>query len=150
MLTTLWGCSLISRYLPFPAERRESPLPPALIGAWQPPHREFDLAAGQFTPAFNPAHIGGLGIAGQEISRFAARLVARQREGLAQITVAALAAPGHAVCQIARARDHVATPTDNDLLNIAPVRTNPSPRPWWKTKLETPKLSRLSDIKSVQ
>src|SRR6185437_11908678 len=38
-----------------------------LVRAGQPPHREFDLAAWQFAPAFYPAHIGGLGITGEKI-----------------------------------------------------------------------------------
>src|SRR5260370_25260015 len=100
----------------------------ALVGAGQPPHGEFDVAIRQFAPDFNPAHIGGLGIAGEEIARLGPRLVARQRKGLAQIAIVRFPPAGHPVCQIARARDHVATPgTHNDPLNIAPAGTNPSP-----------------------
>src|ERR1700742_178360 len=83
-----------------------------LIRAWQPSHGEFDVAAGQFAPAFDPAHIGGLGIAGEEIPRRGPRPVARQGEGLTQIAIVGLAPASrpirHPVCQIARARDHVA------------------------------------------
>src|SRR3981189_408298 len=91
-----------------------------LVGARQPPHGEFDLVAWQFAPAFDPAHISGLGVAGEEIAGLGPRLVARESEGLAQIAIVRLPPAGHPVCQIARARDHVATPnTDDDRLNIA-------------------------------
>src|ERR1700722_417758 len=100
-----------------------------LIRAAQPPHREFDVAIGQFTPAFDAAHIGGLGIAGEEIARPCPRLVARQGECLAQKAVVQLAPAGHPVCEIARTRTHVATPTNNDRLNIALAAAKPSLRP---------------------
>src|SRR5258705_10315306 len=80
------------------------------VRAAQPPHREFDVAAGQLAPAFDAAHIGGLGIAGKEIAGFGPRLVARQREGLTQIAVVRLPPAGHPLGKIAGARDHVATP----------------------------------------
>src|SRR6478735_4482677 len=98
-----------------------------LVGAGQPAHGEFDGAIRQFAPAFDGAHIGGLGVAGEEIARLGPRLFARQGEGLAQIAIVRFAPAGHPVCQIARARDHVATPgTHNDRLNIARAETNPS------------------------
>src|SRR6266850_7840831 len=82
-----------------------------LVGAAQPSHREFDVAIGQFAPAFDTAHIGGLGITGEEVARTDPRFVARQGEGLAQIAVIHILPPaGHPVGEIARARDHVATP----------------------------------------
>src|SRR6266852_1297892 len=84
---------------------------PDLVGAAQPSHCEFDVAIGQFAPAFDLAHIGGLGIAGEEVARLGPRLVARQGEGLTQIAVIQLLPPaGHPVGKIARARGHVATP----------------------------------------
>src|ERR1700723_2424453 len=99
-----------------------------LICAAQPPHREFDLAIGQFAPAFDAAHIGGLGIAGEEIARPCPRLVTRQGECLAQIAVVQLAPAGHPICEIARTRGHVATPTNNDRLNIVLAAAKPSHR----------------------
>src|SRR6202165_1203829 len=81
-----------------------------LIGARQPPHGKFDGAIRQFAPAFDGAHIGGLGIAGEEIARSGPRLVARQREGFAQIAVVQITTAGHPVGEIARAGGHVATP----------------------------------------
>src|SRR6185437_6059094 len=80
------------------------------IGAAQPPHGEFDVAAGQLAPALYPAHIGRLGIAAEEIARRGPRLVARQCEDLAQIAVIRPTAGCHPVCQIARTKGHVATP----------------------------------------
>src|SRR5450755_5165267 len=80
----------------------------ALVGAWQPPHGEFDVATGQFAPAFDRRHVTGLGIAAEEVARLGACLVARQGEGLAQIAVIQLAPAGHPVGEIARAIDHVA------------------------------------------
>src|SRR5688500_3161547 len=38
----------------------------------QAAHREFDAVAGQFTPAFDRGHIGGLGIAREYLSRLGA------------------------------------------------------------------------------
>src|ERR1700694_1711838 len=102
MLTILWGWRIIQSQM--------GSIDGTLVGAGQPPHGEFDLAAGQFAPPLDPAHIGGLGIAGEEIARLGPRLVARQGEGLAQITVARLPPASQPVCQIARARGHVATP----------------------------------------
>src|SRR6185312_1920863 len=96
------------------------------VGAAQPTHGEFDVAAGQFAPAFDPAHIGCLGIAGEEIARRDPRLVARQPKGLAQITVIRRTAGRHAVCQIARAKGHVATPYKDDRLHIGLARPDPS------------------------
>src|SRR5665647_1180658 len=120
------------------------------VGAGQPPHGEFDVAAGQFAPAFDPAHIGLLGIAGEEIARLGPRLVARQREGLAQVTVAGLPPPGHPVRQVARTKGHVAnSSTDNDRLNIASAAINPSPPPAGRPSGASEELSRLSDMTSI-
>ena len=51
---------------------------------WRAAHGEFDLAARQFAPAFDGAHIGGLGVAIEEVARPIPRLFARQRKSLAQ------------------------------------------------------------------
>src|SRR6478735_5863089 len=83
---------------------------PDLVSTSQPPHREFDIAAGQLAPAFDRTHIGRLGIAIEEVAGPRPRLVARQREGLAQIAVVRLAPAGHPAREIARTRDHVVTP----------------------------------------
>src|SRR6478752_2148485 len=82
----------------------------ALIRARKAPHREFDVAAGQFAPAFDRAHIGRLRITVEEVARPRPRAVARQREGLAQIAVVRLAPGGHPAGEIAWTQDHVATP----------------------------------------
>src|ERR1700753_2476948 len=108
-----------------------------LVRAGQPPHGEFDVAAGQFAPTFDPAHVGSLGIPGEEIARLGPGPIARQGEGFTQKPVVRFAPAGHPVGQIAwakanvaRARGHVANSnTDNDRLNIARPAANPSPAP---------------------
>src|SRR5205809_2894153 len=82
----------------------------ALIGAGKPAHREFDGAIRQLAPAFDRAHIGRLGIAVEKVARPRPRLVARQREGLAQIAVVRLAPAGHPAGQVARTEDQAVTP----------------------------------------
>src|ERR1700681_596810 len=102
------------RSAPFDAIERNR----LLIGAAQPSHREFDVAVGQFAPAFDSAHVGGLGIAGEEVARLGPRLVARQGGGFAQISVVQLPPAGHAVDEIARAKGHVATPAQTTTSSI--------------------------------
>src|SRR5882757_7993424 len=82
----------------------------ALIRTGKPSHREFDVAAGQFAPAFDRAHIGRLRIAVEEVARPYPCYVARQLEGLAQIAVVRLAPGGHPAGEITRTQNHVATP----------------------------------------
>src|SRR6185503_19753553 len=66
------------------ADRRETGSgPKRLVGACEPAHGEFDLAARQFAPAFDGAHIGRLGVAIEELARPISRLFARQRKSLA-------------------------------------------------------------------
>src|SRR3954470_23217614 len=55
----------------------------ASIGGGQPPHRELDPPVGQFAPAFDLGHVGGLGKPAEYLARLFARLLARQRERLA-------------------------------------------------------------------
>src|ERR1041385_7606056 len=57
----------------------------------QPPHRELNAPVGQFAPDFDLGHVGGLGEAAEHLARLFARLLARQREGLAPERVVALA-----------------------------------------------------------
>src|SRR3989442_9291060 len=97
-----------------------------LIRAGQPPHGEFDSAVRQFAPTFHRTHVGGLGVAVEEIARLGPRRLARQRKGLAQIAVCQLsvghAPPGHPAGEIPRAKRHVETPKrDHDRLNIVPA-----------------------------
>src|SRR6202040_435710 len=101
-----------------------------LVGARQPPHREFNVPVRQLTPAFDAAHIGLLGITDEKIARLCPRLVTWQRERLAQIAIVPLAPASHPVCEIARAQGHVATPTYDDCLNIglAAAQTESLPR----------------------
>src|SRR5215475_13615581 len=80
------------------------------VGAAQPAHGELNIAGRQFAPAFHRAHVAGLRITGQKIARLRPRLLAWQREGLAQITVIGLPPCRHAVGQIPRAKGHVVTP----------------------------------------
>src|SRR2546423_7082036 len=59
----------------------------------QAAHRELDAPIGQFAPAFDFGHVGGLGEAAKHFARFLSCLLARQREGLApeRIVLGALA-----------------------------------------------------------
>src|ERR1700694_4777011 len=110
-----------------------------LVGARQPPHREFNVPVRQLTPAFAAAHIGLLRITDEEIARLCPRLVTWQGERIAQIAIVLLAPANHPVCEIARARGHVATPTYDDRLNIGLAAAKPSPR-------QGEELSRIADI----
>src|SRR5207245_7692643 len=95
--------------------RKPSNRAPALVRAGQPPHREFDVAAGQLAPGLDRAHIAGLGVAGEEGLRPFPRRRARQREALAQIAVAGrwaglaayLAPARHPLGEIPRTIGHV-------------------------------------------
>src|SRR5437868_2221147 len=80
------------------------------VGAAQPAHRKLDRAIGKLPPAFDRAHITGLRVAGEIVPRLRSRLIARQRECLAQIAVASLAPGRHPAGQIPRTESHVRTP----------------------------------------
>src|SRR5262249_20990583 len=67
----------------------------------------FDLATGQFPPAFDRTHVAALGIAREKIARLLARLLARQLEGFAQVTVGRLGPSGHSSSEVARANGHL-------------------------------------------
>src|ERR1700692_919312 len=125
-----------------------------LIGAPQPTHREFDVAVRQLTPAFDAAHIGLLGIANEEIACLAPRFVARQGERLPQKTIVMLAPASHPVGEIARARDHVATPTNTDWVNIALPSAKPSPAlppgtPGIKRGIESPPRHKADRLRQL-
>src|SRR5947209_13371403 len=98
-----------SHGIPPPCPRRTD-LSCCLIRARQPPHREFDPPVGQFAPAFDTAHVGGLGITREKTAGLCPCLLTRQGEALAQIAVLRLPPCGHPVCQFARAKGHALTP----------------------------------------
>src|SRR5205085_3477216 len=60
----------------------------SLIRRRQAPHGELDAPVGEFAPAFDLGHVGGLGVAAKHLAGLLARLFARQREGLAPERVA--------------------------------------------------------------
>src|SRR4051812_1862581 len=61
----------------------------ALVRRRQAAHGELDAAVGQFAPAFDFGHVGGLGETTENLARLVARFLARQREGLAAERVCA-------------------------------------------------------------
>src|SRR5262245_24055940 len=58
------------------------------IRAGKPSHGEFDAIAGKLAPGFDLGHVGRLGKAAKHFTRLCARLLARQREGLAPERIA--------------------------------------------------------------
>src|SRR5205807_10228211 len=68
---------LVKRYFAATSVRQRS------IRRGQPPHGEFDPPVGQFAPALDLGHIGGLGEAAEHVARLLACLLAWQRKGLA-------------------------------------------------------------------
>src|SRR5215471_2674580 len=109
------------------------------VGAAQSAHGELDVAGRQFAPAFHRAHIAGLRITGQEIARLRPRLLARQREGLAQVTVIGLPPCRHAVGQIPRAKGHLLAPASRLPSRNFQVATSKSQLPSRNSQVATPK-----------
>src|SRR5215472_16466887 len=81
-----WAITICSRQHPLPATVAHPNVPS--IRAGKPSHGEFDATAGKLAPGFDLGHVGRLGKPAKHFTRLCARLLARQRQGLAPERVA--------------------------------------------------------------
>src|SRR5262249_25132028 len=84
-VTAAWAITIL--FAAASAARNAHPHAPS-IRAGKPSHGEFDAIAGKLAPGFDLGHVGRLGKAAKHFTRLCARLLARQREGLAPKRVA--------------------------------------------------------------